>query len=67
MSYWIKTEEKLPPSSTDILFYVHEYDAVLKGLFNVKNNQFKSEEGGNFYLSEITEWLPIPPREGERQ
>jgi hypothetical protein len=67
MIYWIKTEDELPPSSTEILFYVYEYDAVLKGLFNVKNNQFKSEEGGSFYLSEITEWMPIPPRQGQRQ
>ncbi len=62
-SEWISIEDRLPPFHTEILFYVNDKLAIMKGAFYRNSHKFKfygKYTEAAFYKDEVTHWMPLP-------
>ncbi len=63
MSEWISIKDELPEFHEEILFYVDDQLAVMKGAFYRNSHKFKAYgkfTEASFYKGEVTHWMPLP-------
>ena len=68
---WINVKDKQPPFHKEILFYVDDQSAVMKGAFYRASYKFRAygkHTEASFYKDEIKYWMPLPePPEQEQR
>ena len=62
MREWISVEDELPEFHKQILFYAGNIDGLMKGAFYSHSHRFQDGYGNFFYKSDVTHWMPLPPR-----
>ena len=63
MDKWISTKDELPEFHKEILFYVDEQLAVMKGMLYRNSHKFRAYgkyTEAEFCKADVTHWMPLP-------